>query len=538
MILRTSRGWARNSTALFFSAAVAGWILVALAAPANAATYNFIPVMSTAADVPKATCGAGDQPEPLLQGQVPLSARLAGFKGYSCNLTLLSEAHSRRGDGHWQQFALVRDRDGHTCGYGGPAYWTGAPGTTVVNLTDPDHLHETALITTPGLTLPGEGIRASTLRGLLVGAYYTNLPSTNDETHGFDEYDVGADCRHPQVLASTTSISFPTEGLTTVGPSTDRIYGHEGALSPDGKTYWDADNPHRVYHAIDISDPRHPKWLAAFASPAFYKGQATTHGISVSDDGNRAYGASIGILGPSGSIIAPATGEFHDGFIIMDTSEVQARKPHPQIRLISENDWHDGSVAQMTIPVKIHGRPYLVTTSEGGVGLARKAGIEAACTAGRTPFGVARIFDIGNEAKPRLVKNLILQVNDPKNCSLVMPEVQAMGAGGDPLASAFLYDIHMCSVDNRDDATTLACGYFDSGIRVYDIRDPAHPKEIAYWVPPAPPGEFGWCAAIPILDASKGVLYSSCANSGVVALKFRHGVWPFASSTTLPDRQL
>jgi hypothetical protein len=390
---------------------------------------------------------------------------------------------------------------------------------------------------TPGLMFPGEGIRTSEARGLLVSAYYNSGP-TDDVTHGFDVYDVGTDCRHPIVLASTTAISFPTAGLTTVGASVERIYGHEGALSPDGRTYWVSDSVHGVYHAIDISDPRHPTWLAGFSTPAFLKKLASTHGLSISDDGKRAYAATAAGYSPSGPAAIPASGEFHDGFLVLDTSDVQARKKNPQIRLTSETNWHDGAASQMTIPVRINGKPYLITTGEGGVGMAQKEGIKAACAAGRTPFGMARIFDIRDEAKPRLVNNLILEANDPKNCALVEPEISAMG-GSAAWMSYFLYDIHMCSVDNRDNATTLACGYFKSGIRVYDIRDPAHPKEIAYWVPPAnTPGLSRWCAAIPILDASRAMLYSSCADTGIVSLKFTHGVWPFPNSTTPPDKQL
>jgi hypothetical protein len=136
------------------------------------------------------------------------------------------------------------------------------------------------------------------------------------------------------------------------------------------------------------------------------------------------------------------------------------------------------------------------------------------------------------------VKNLILEVNDPKNCSLIGPEISAMGGGEIRLAN-FRYNVHMCSVDNRDNATTLACSYFNSGVRVYDIRDPTHPKESAYWIPPAKaPGSIQYCGAIPILDASRAMLYTSCADSGVVSLKFARGVWPFPTSTTPPDKQL
>jgi hypothetical protein len=98
----------------------------------------------------------------------------------------------------------------------------------------------------------------------------------------------------------------------------------------------------------------------------------------------------------------------------------------------------------------------------------------------------------------------------------------------------------MCSVDNRDETTTLACGYFQSGLRVYDVRDPANVKEIAYFNPASKGAGVapGWCGAIPILDASAGMLYSSCADSGIVSLKFATGVWPFAGIQTPPDKQL
>jgi len=502
--------------------------------------------------VGKAQCGAGDRVEPVLQGQVPFNERAAGFKGYNCNLHMTAATRSSRGEGLGQMFGFVHDHAGHLCGYGAPAYFTGKSGTVVVDLTDPNHSQETGFIDTPGLSAPGEGIRTHAGRGLLVAAYYNNTPDDpanadfkkdaagDDVTHGFDVYDVGTDCRHPKLLYSTTNITFPTAGVTTAGSGTDRIWGHEGALSPDGNTYWVGDLAHGAYHAIDISDPKHPKYVAGFSTPAFMKKIATSHGLSISDDGNRAYVTTIAGWTPGPADIAPASGEFHDGFLILDISEVQARKANPKIRVLSETNWHDGAWAQMTIPIKIGGKPYLVTTNEAGVGLAQRDGIKAACGLKRTPFGMVRIFDISDEHNPILAKNLVLEVNDPKNCTLIDPEISAMRPAGDAGGgSLFLYDAHMCTVDNRDNATTLACSYFNSGIRVYDIRDPKNAKEIAYFTPPAKAaGSIGWCPALPFLNAATGMLYSTCADTGVLSLKFTKGVWPFPGSTTPLDRQL
>jgi hypothetical protein len=497
------------------------------------------PAGAAAADMTRATCGPGDRPEEVLQGQVPFSETAAGFKGYSCNLQQTAAAHSSRGDGILQQFALVRDRAGHRCGYDGGYNWfNDNPGTSVFDLTNPNHSEQTALLTTPGLWLPGEGLRAHQGRGLLVSAYYMGETSRDDKTHGFDIYDVGTDCRHPQLLASTTQLSFPTAGLTRVGPEVDRIYGHEGAMSPDGNTYWVSDLPHGVYHAIDISDARHPKWIAGYSTPEFLAQSANTHGLSVSEDGNRAYAVTMEPIAAQSDpkkVTVPTEGEYHNGFLILDTSEVQARKPNPRIRLISETNWHDGAFSQMALSFKIKGRPYVVIADEAGVGAATRAGMQYACAARRTPFGMARIYDISDEVHPTLVKKIVLEVNDPKNCSLIEPEISALAG----TLFAPLYDLHMCSIDNRSEATTMACSYWNSGVRVYDIRDPADTKEIAYFTPAAKaPGSIGYCAAIPILDAANGMLYTSCADSGVISLKFTHGVWPFTESVTPPDKQL
>ena len=63
-----------------------------------------------------------------------------------------------------------------------------------------------------------------------------------------------------------------------------------------------------------------------------------------------------------------------------------------------------------------------------------------------------------------IVSKLMLEAHDPTNCAKVLPDLAGL--------SVFTYGAHYCSVDNQRNATTLACGYFNSGIRVFDIRDP------------------------------------------------------------------
>jgi hypothetical protein len=154
---------------------------------------------------------------------------------------------------------------------------------------------------------------------------------------------------------------------------------------------------------------------------------------------------------------------------------------------------------------------------------------------------MARILDISDETKPTLVSRLMLETHDPTNCSKVLPDLAGLGS--------FTYGSHYCSVDNRHNATTLACGYFNSGIRVFDVRDPSRPKEIAYFNPPGTTtpsagsnhykrsgpwvaGGPDWCNAQIKLDATAGTLQTTCQDNGFLTLKFTNGAWPFPTSST------
>lgn len=493
--------------------------------------------------VPKAKCGPHDRAETGLQGQVPAALRAAGFQGFNCNLELVSQV---RGEGaNWQttQFRggdhdrglgkKKGQRDDVVCGYHGTASpalslpGRKQPGVPVIDMTDNRHPQTVAHLTTTSMLDPWESLKVNERRQLLA--------ADNGQNGGggpeVDIYDVSDDCRFPQLLA-TVPVGTGTDG-GLVAP----VVGHEGSWAPDGLTYYGGDLRNAQYYAVDTTDPTKPKLLSTWKP-----GISNVHGLSISDDGKRGYFVILGVGAGLTDPTVPAT----NGLQIYDLSDIQARKPNPQARLVSTLLWKDGSGAQHTINVKIKGKPYVIFVDEAGSGgFSSEAQRQAACAAGMTPYPMARIIDIADEKNPQIISRLMTETHDPANCSKTLPDLVGL--------SIFTYGTHYCSVDNRHNATTLACGMFNSGIRVYDIRDPRRPKEIAYYNPAGTTtpsagsnhnfagnwkaGGADWCAAQVHLDANKGMLWTTCQDNGVLVLKFREGVWPFPESSTPPGQQ-
>jgi hypothetical protein len=497
--------------------------------------------------VPRAVCGPEDNPETGLQGQVPAALRAAGFQGFNCNLKLIGQ--SRNDGGNWQstEFKERRQADAegggaaedkplHTCGYYGSQSPALSPttrdpatyGVRVVDLTHPSKPVLTGYLQTTSMLDPWESLKVNERRQLLAADQGAN----GGGGPAVDIYDVSQDCRSPQLLA-TFAVGTGADG----GPvAATTPIGHEGSFAPDGLTYYIGDTSHREYHAIDVTDPTHPKYITTFDMKTL---GLAAHGLSVSNDGNRVYGVSPGFPPSIASLTDPTVAPTN-GFVILDTSEVQARLPNPQIKVISKFLFKDGSVAQHTIPVSIRGKPYIIHVDEGGSGGIFYAGWAGSCAAGFPPFPMARIVDISDETNPRQVSELRMQINDPSKCASVLPDLVGL--------SIFTYGTHYCSVDNRNNATTLACGMFNSGLRIFDIRNPSRPKEIAYYYPAGAttlsggsnhplgnnfvPGGPDWCSAQVHLDAERGTVWSTCQDNGLLMLKFERGVWPFEDSTT------
>lgn len=423
--------------ALVTSALVAAAMFLLATTGGETVAKNPSPDRPWSGPVPKAICGKGDRSETGLQGQTSLVERFSGLsaRGFNCNLELVGQFV---GEGASYGFAWFGD-----CAYYGTANTTSQthPGVVVLDVSDPRKPRPTEYLDARAMLEPWESLKVHPHRKLL-GATKGLGRSVDDKY--FAWYDV-SDCAHP-VLKSDIQV--------------DSWMGHAGQFSPDGKTYYGTWALGPGFAAVDISNPARPKLL-------LHDTTRTVHDLSFSEDGTRAYLAVLG--GPDfASLPGP------NGLEILDVSDIQHRRPNPKIRTISTLFWTDSSTAQVPLPVKIDGRRYLILSDERGSGGGGAGGREYACAQGLPPHGFVRIIDIDDERRPKIASKVMLQVNDPANCSKLL---------NDP--DRYSYSSHYCNVDNVKNPTLLACSWREGGLRVFDIANPYRPKEVAYYKAPA-----------------------------------------------------
>jgi hypothetical protein len=403
--------------------------------------------------VPRAQCGSGDRVETGLQGQTTLADRTSGASqtAYNCNLQLVGQY---QGEGAEWQLAWFND-----CAYLGTYNNSSKanPGTVVINAADPTKPQLTTYLTARAMIDPWESLKVNEPRKLLGATKGPGFGPSQPTDRQFAFYDISADCSHPALLSD---IDVP--GHT----------GHAGDWAPDGMTYYGTGAGGTGFTGMDLTDPRNPKFIWHGAGQ-----QNETHDISISTDGNRAYLTHWGNYVPFG-LFGP------NGLVILDTTDINKHLANPgQPKTIGTLYWDDGGVAQQTIPVTWGGKPYIIFTDETGVGLdaSPAKARQDSCALGLPPFGPARIIDISDETNPKLVAKLQLEVNDPAKCQQYIVDFPTDTGDLD----FYGYSAHYCTPDTRTDPKILSCGYWGAGLRVFDVRNPYTPKEIAYFKPPA-----------------------------------------------------
>ncbi len=454
-------------------------ILSGLIAACSGTSSNAPPaeLEPTAVDAtPQGPCGPGSRPETGLQGRVSQADHDSGraAEGFSCNAELVGSYTVPNASGTAGGFKVERyvDAAGHDCAYYDTTlmYPTNAfdaeAGVNVLDMSDPANPALTTRLVTPAMLSPHESVVVNAQRGLL--AAVTGNAGTYPGV--VDIYDLSADCRAPALLFS--------------GPV--GLLGHESGMSPDGNTFYAASAGGQTLTALDISNPSLPVPL--------WVGNYSSHGLQLSDDGNRAYVAAV----------QPLT-----ALIILDTSQIQARVPNPSVPEIARLDWSPMSIPQNAIPITIKGHPYLVEIDEFGA---------------FSEVGAARIIDIADETAPTVVSNLRLDVHQAENFA---------ATADDPGTSLPIqgYAGHYCNVPSRVDPTIVACSMILSGLRVFDIRDPANPREVAYFNAPIQPrvtpyfDASNWAMSSPAFVPERKEIWYSDGYSGFYAVRITNGAW-------------
>ncbi len=298
---------------------------------------------------------------------------------------------------------------------------------------------------------------------------------------------VGAQLEGPEIAIYDLSQDCSRPAELFSGAVQTQFSGHEGSFSADGQTYYVSNNGGLI--AYDLDDPTAPAAIASF--PDDSAGAVHLAGAT-NEAGDIGYWPALGL--------------------IVDLSAVKSRADGAQIPVIGQLPAGGGGT-QMARFIRIGGVPYVLGVDESIAG------------------AVATLTDVSDIDTPRLVSRLMLEVHDSN------PRVQYPEGNDTPI---FGYDSHYCTEDDPQDTTAIACAYFQSGVRVFDVRDPYRPREIAYYNPPAHPGrkagsafaltgtctEVDWATAHSRFRADRRELWITTQCNGFQILRFAAGVWP------------
>lgn len=419
-----------------------------------------------------------DRPEPGLQGQIPLANQLNGdaAKGYRKGLKLVGQ-NTILDRGANFSMAWVGD-----CAYVtttspgqifGPlaspyadAKFNPLNGMAVIDASDPTNPKLVQILQSPAMLAPHESLQANESRKIIVAMRGGGTT--------FDVYDA-SDCKNP-TLASSISVGFGiklpelpivSQILKGIPGGLDALdvglpfLGHALCLSHDGKTAF-ATSSASTNAVINIDNIKKPYLMHLFAPAG--------HDCGLNPNDDRLYLAQFGFVA-LGVGIPNSIAVGQNGMGIYDITSIKNRSvgTSPFLfsaapPLISFVPWTNVVIGEAPSAgshtarwFKNKGRTYLYSSDEWP-------------TAGVCPWAFGRIIDITDETTPRIVSNIKLEVNELSNC--LQTEVDVAN-----------YSAHYVGFDNPNEATMLFTTHYTGGLRVWDIHDPEHPKEIAYWHP-------------------------------------------------------
>jgi len=448
-----------------------------------------------------------DRPETGLQGQTSPDATPGAILDVPISLGVNVVGHDPiRGRDSNVQLAWV-----DTCAYvsstAGPFPLIGTTkgdpaltGVAVIDVKDPRHPRTVQLLRDRGSIAGLEAMHAVSAPGrkvLVAGAYHGG-PHSAGSSSGHDPaatdawldiYDV-SDCAKPKLMAE---VKWPENS-------------HTLHLSPDGRLIYGTNlSPFTGAGGIqimDISDMAHPRFLGKFPAtrPDGTTFEFAPHEVSFSADGRRVYASVVASTGgdlnvgkklmpPSRETLGPDGG----GVYIFDNSDFIDRRADPKLRLLGVVP---GGGSHSVVPARIGGVPYLV------------GGAELQACPGTWP----RFIDIRDEHKPAIAGEFRMAMNRQENCPAPTPmEKGSNGVVPSPGTAA----LHFNDVDSAADTRLGLFNFLWAGLRIVDIRDPASPREIAYFKPGDACG--GHVRFVPRTNQ----IWIACGQSGFYVLEFK-----------------
>jgi hypothetical protein len=423
-------------------------------------------VSGCAQQQPEQPAPQGPAAAPGVQGQVPKADQDSGRsqQPYSWNMRLVG-----------QQDIQNRGENGNLgwigeCAYVAAYYGGNDPlmGMAVVDASNPKNPELVKLM--PGTPGTRESqVEANERRKIVIVMPFRHPKTPYGDPPGPSQlqiYDASGDCKNPVRVGTfdfgnivTHEHRITSDGntvyvtLSSYADAPQNPPPAPGQAPPPPQPNGDPNRPPSLM-AVDITDLANPKQLATWSlgdEPGMPK--SGMHDLDVNDEGTRAYTNSGW----------RQDGVRHQGLTILDTSEVQERRPSPKIRRISSFNWgppenFGGTHSAEYITIK--GRQYVICLDE-------TMGANAAA-----PWGWGRIIDVTEEKYPLQISTITIEAAEERFAQQTNPDKAYYGA-------------HYLGVDDRKNASLAFFSWYSSGLRAWDIRDPYLPKEIGWYIPGA-----------------------------------------------------
>lgn len=442
--------------------------------------------------VSPARCGPGDVPEPGIQGDVPPGTT----PSWNCGVSLVGQ--------------IPGTPSSAVQGYGTCAYQRSGLSINVIDVSDPANPY--VFQSVPWSRPTGGG--SETMR-VAVADDRAVLVTGNSV------YEI-SDCLNPVLKGNiawpNTTLAIPIPVALSphdlrVNRSATRVYGSFGLWEVDISNLDDPSTWTITDHRCDLAAQIPGPWKEMHK-------QSLAAGLSLCDDqatpppfgANYRLGASLlqgAVLWPSISHAPDVNGDDTRVYVGDQAGGTQAAFTEvPQTHIIDVTQSPPKILGTVDGPGHgldwfrdRFGREYVLQTNEAGAG-----GVPGQAAGGDTcqpyprPTSLGWGFEvtISDVTHPRFARNvsrLTIAINEPEFCDV------RQASGHDPWTS-----YHM--VDNPFNAKFAAVPFGTAGLRIFDIRNPRRPSEVAYFNH----GQVAHAGASHY-DAARGLLYVPGASA-------------------------